>query len=137
MLYSHNNTCHVPTRWFFLLHELYAICYHIFRFISLRALDKMIYIIWWFCSTLTKFCRISSTCNCKNCQELELHCKKYTFSIQFVFLLLSPTLAIGPICILNEFWGTNGGKFTNVKNGTFGVPLLTLANFYGKCQTKT
>lgn len=35
---------------------------------------------------------------------------------------------IGPICTLNEFWGTNSGKFINVKNGTFVVPLLTLAD---------
>lgn len=48
--------------------------------------------------------------------------------------------AIGPICTLNEFWGIDSGKFINVKNGTFGVPLLhvTLADFfYRKCQTKT
>lgn len=37
--------------------------------------------------------------------------------------------AIGPIYTLNEFWGTDSGKFTNVNNGTFGVPLLTLVDY--------
>lgn len=37
--------------------------------------------------------------------------------------------AIGPIYTLNEFWGTDSGKFTSVNNGTVGVPLLTLADY--------
>lgn len=36
---------------------------------------------------------------------------------------------IGRLCTLNGFLGNIGGKFTNVNNGTVGVPMLTLAEY--------